>query len=87
MLKEKNLNFQNLCTKEKTKNETFINNWLELMFEDAGRIYRDEFVYYSRLNLPKSILKKIGSTKENPYNISIKVVGLNSKKFDVNLYH
>jgi hypothetical protein len=56
------------------------------MFEDAGRIYRDEFVYYSRLNLPKCILKKIGATKENPYNIAIKVIGFNSKKFDVNIF-
>jgi hypothetical protein len=56
------------------------------MFKDAGRIYRDEYVYYAKLNLPKSILRKLRSTKENPYNISIKVLGFNSKKFDVNIF-
>jgi hypothetical protein len=55
--------------KGKDENETLINNWLELMFKDAGRIYRDEYVYYAKLNLPKCILRKLGSTEENPYNI------------------
>jgi hypothetical protein len=72
--------------KGKDENETFINNWLESMFKDAGRIYRDEYVYYAKLNLPKCILRKLGSTEENPHNISIKVLGFNSKKFDVNIF-
>jgi hypothetical protein len=72
--------------KGEDKNETFINNWLESMFKDTGRIYRDEYVYYAKLNLPNCVLRKLGSTEENPYNISIKVLGFNSKKFDVNIF-
>jgi hypothetical protein len=56
------------------------------MFKDAGGIYRDEYVYYAKLNLPKCILRKLESTEKNPYNISIKVLGFNSKKFDVNIF-
>jgi hypothetical protein len=45
------------------------------VFKDAGRIYRDEYVYYAKLNY----LRKLESTEQNPYNISIKVLGFNSK--------
>jgi hypothetical protein len=85
-VKGKKFKFSKFVYKRKDENETFINNWLELVFKDAGRIYRDEFVYYSKLNLPKYILRKLESTEENPYNISIKVLGFNSKKFDVNIF-
>jgi hypothetical protein len=70
-IKGKKFKFSKFVYKGKDENETFINNWLESMFKDAGRIYRDEYVYYAKLNLPKCILRKLGSTEQNPYNISI----------------
>jgi alpha-L-fucosidase len=54
----KKIKFAKFMYKGEDENETFINNWLDSMFEDALRIYRDELVYYSRLNLPKCIFKK-----------------------------
>jgi hypothetical protein len=44
-VKGKKFNFSKFVYKGKDENETFINNWLESMFKDAGRIYRDEYVY------------------------------------------
>jgi hypothetical protein len=85
-VKGKKFKFSKFVYRGKDENETFMNNWLELMIKDAGRIYRDEYVYYAKLNLPKYILRKLGSTEQNSYNISIKVLGFNSKKFDVNIF-
>jgi hypothetical protein len=44
-VKGKKFKFSKFVYKGKDENETFINNWLESMFKDAGRIYRDEYVY------------------------------------------
>jgi hypothetical protein len=43
-------------------------------------------MYYDSLYLLQYILSKIGFNKNNKYNISIKVIGFNSKKFDVNIF-
>jgi hypothetical protein len=70
---------------EKT-NEEFINNWLNSLFGDAEKILNYQNSYYNSLFLPQYVLNKIGFNKNNKYNISVKVVGFNSKKFDVNTF-
>jgi hypothetical protein len=66
-------------------NETFINMWLNMLFNDAQQIFQRQFAYYNSLNLPNYILNKISFDQNNKYIISIKVIGFNSKKFDINI--
>jgi hypothetical protein len=66
--------------------EEFINNWLNSLFTDAQRIFNFQNLYYDSLNIPQYILSKMGFNDNNKYNISIKVIGFNSKKFDVNIF-
>jgi hypothetical protein len=66
--------------------EEFIGSWLNSLFSDAERIFNYQNMYYDSLNLPLYILNKLGFDKNNKYNISIKVIGFNSKKFDVNIF-
>jgi hypothetical protein len=70
----------------KDTQETFINNWLDRLFVDAQAIYKNREIYYDTLNLPEFICKKLGGTKRNKYGINVKVLGFNSKKFDVNVF-
>jgi hypothetical protein len=74
-----------MCHGEKT-NEEFINNWLNSLFNDTEKIFSYQNSYYNNLFLPQYILNKIGFNKNSKYNISIKVIGFNSKKFDVNIF-
>jgi hypothetical protein len=66
-------------------NETFINMWLNMLFNNAKQIFQKQVAYYDSLNLPEYILNKISFDK-NKYNISVKVIGFNSKKFDINIF-
>jgi hypothetical protein len=38
------------------------------------------------LELPEYIIKKLSFDKKNQFGISVKVIGLNSKKFDINIF-
>jgi hypothetical protein len=67
-------------------NETFINMWFNMLFTDAQQIFERQLAYYDSLNLPEYILNKISFDKNNKYNISVKVIGFNSKKFDINIF-
>jgi hypothetical protein len=64
-------------------NETFINMWLNMLFPDAQEIFQRQVAFYDTLNLPEYILDKIGFDENNKYNISVKVIDFNSKKFDI----
>jgi hypothetical protein len=66
-------------------NETFINMWLNMLFSDAQEIFQRQIAYYDSLNIPDYILNKISFDK-NKYNISVKVIDFNSKKFDINIF-
>jgi hypothetical protein len=66
--------------------ETFINNWLNALFNDAKEIYNHQCMYYDKLDLPQYVLNKLSFDKSNKYNISVKVIGFNSKKFDINIF-
>jgi hypothetical protein len=66
--------------------ETFINTWLNMLFNDAQQIFERQAAYYDSLNLPDYILNKISFDKNNKYNTSVKVIGFNSKKFDMNIF-
>jgi hypothetical protein len=57
-----------------------------MLFSDAQQIFERQVVYYDSLNLPDYILNKICFDKNNKYNISVKVIGFNSKKFDINIF-
>jgi hypothetical protein len=67
-------------------NEIFINNWFNLLFTDAQKIFESQVACYNSLDLPQYILNRLSFTKKNQYNISVKVIGFNSKKFDVNIF-
>jgi hypothetical protein len=67
-------------------NETFINIWLSMLFTNAQQIFQRQVAYCDSLNLSECILNKISFDKNNKYNISVKVVGFNSKKFDINIF-
>jgi hypothetical protein len=47
---------------------------------------KKQVAYYDSLNLPEYILNKISFDKNNKHNISVKVIGFNSKKFDINIF-
>jgi hypothetical protein len=57
----------------------FINEWIHELFIDANQINIDRVAYINSLNLPKNIKETI--------NYDVKVIGYNSKKFDVNVLH
>jgi hypothetical protein len=57
-----------------------------LLFNNTKKIFQRQVAYYDSLNLPKYILNKISFNKNNKYNISVKVIGFNSKKFDINIF-
>jgi hypothetical protein len=67
-------------------NETFINMWLNMLFNDGQQIFQRQATYYDGLNLPEYILNKISFDKNKKYNISVKVIGFNSKKIDINIF-
>jgi hypothetical protein len=67
-------------------NETFINMWLNMLFNDAQQIFERQVAYYDSLNFFEYILNKISFDKNNEYNIFVKVIGFNSKKFDINIF-
>jgi hypothetical protein len=56
-----------------------------MLFNDVQQIFERQTAYYDSLNLPEYILNKI-SFDINKYNISVKVIGFNSKKFDINIF-
>jgi hypothetical protein len=57
-----------------------------LLFGDVQKIFeRAVASYCDSLNLPEYILNKISFDK-NKYNISVKIFGFNSKKFDINIF-
>jgi hypothetical protein len=66
--------------------EEFINNWLNSLFTDARKIFESQNLYYNSLNIPQYILSKIDFNNNNKYNIFIKVIGFNSKKFYINIF-
>jgi hypothetical protein len=67
-----------------------------MLFNNAQQIFERQVAYYGSLNLPEYILNKISfggkansvscCNKNNKYNISIKVISFNSKKFDINIF-
>jgi hypothetical protein len=57
-----------------------------MLFNDAQQIFQRQFAYYDSLNLPEYILNKTNFDQNNKYNISVKVIGFNSKKFDINIF-
>jgi hypothetical protein len=57
-----------------------------MLFSDAQQIFQRQVDCYDSLNLPDYILNKISFDKNNKYNISVKVIGFNSKKFDINIF-
>jgi hypothetical protein len=42
--------------------------------------------YYNSLELPEYIIKKLSFEKKNQFGISVKVIGFNSKKLDINIF-
>jgi hypothetical protein len=77
----------------------FVNNWLTRMFEVAVPIYEAEQKYYKSLNLPEDVKEKLSVDEEqeeedDDINIHkkdkkksrVKVIGYNSRKFDINLF-
>jgi hypothetical protein len=67
-------------------NEVFINNWLNSLFNDAKEIFETQEDYYNSLELPEYIIKKLRFDKKNQFGISVKVIGFNSKKFEINIF-
>jgi hypothetical protein len=67
-------------------NEIFINNWFNSLFTDVQKIFESQVSYYNSLDLLQYILNRLSFTKNNKYNISVKVIGFNSKNFDVNIF-
>jgi hypothetical protein len=57
-----------------------------MLFADAQQIFQRQLAYYDSLNLSDYILNKISFDQNNRYNISVKVIGFNSKKFDINIF-
>jgi hypothetical protein len=57
-----------------------------MLFNDAQQIFERQTAYYDSLDLPEYILNKISFNKNNKYNLSVKVIGFNSKKFDINVF-
>jgi hypothetical protein len=56
----------------------FINEWINELFTHANQINIDRVAYIECLNLPKNITETI--------KYEVKVIGYNSKKFDVNVF-
>jgi hypothetical protein len=60
--------------------------WLNMLFDDAQEIFQRQVAFYNSLHLPEYILDKLSFDENNKYNISVKVIGFNSKKFDINIF-
>jgi hypothetical protein len=48
--------------------------------------FQKQVAYYDSLNLLDYILNKISFDKNNKYNIYVKVIRFNSKKFEINIF-
>jgi hypothetical protein len=59
----------------------FINNWLEKMFEEGEKIYNARQEQIDALNLTEEEHKKLITNRET----NMRVLGYNSRKFDINL--
>jgi hypothetical protein len=70
--------------RDSDSNEVFINNWLNWLFNDAKEIFETQEDYYNSLELLEYIIKKLSFDKKNQFGISVKVIGFNSKNFDIN---
>jgi hypothetical protein len=67
-------------------NEEFINKFIEALFKEGIGIFGRQTDYYKSLNLPEYIINKISQNENNPYGIVVKVLGFNSRKFDINIF-
>jgi hypothetical protein len=60
----------------------FINKWMDVMFEEAQKIYDIRESQIAKLRLTENLKKMLIKERET----NVRILGFNSRKFDVNLF-